>query len=91
MKISKYTFILPQEDDCTILYNCRNEALAVIESALAELLTAPLLAELSSRHKSFYDFLKDKKFIVESGIVEEEEVVADWKKIDTDKKVLVFL
>lgn len=85
MKISKYTFIIPQEDDCTILYNCRNEALAVIESALAELLTAPLLTELSSRHKSFYDFLKDKKFIVESGIVEEEEVVADWKKIDTDK------
>lgn len=86
MKISKYTFALPQEDDCTVLYNCRTEAIAIIESELAELLSSRPLADIQTFHAPFYEFLKDRGFIVPDSAVEEEEVIEDWKEVDTDKR-----
>lgn len=37
MKISKYTFLLPHEDDCTVIYNCRTEGIGIIKNELADL------------------------------------------------------
>lgn len=85
MKISKYTFVLPQEKECAILFNCRTEALAVIENELAELLLNSTLDTIKCRHAAFFDFLKEKKFIVNSCSIEEDDVINDWNKTDVNK------
>lgn len=85
MKISKYTFVLPQEEDCAIIFNCRTEALAVIENELAELLSNSTLDIIKCRHSAFFEFLKEKKFIVDCFSIEEDDVISDWKKTDINK------
>jgi len=90
MKISNYTFILPQEDNCTILYNCRFDTLAVVESGLANLIYPDSLKEINTRHKSFFDFLMDRGFIVRKDSKEEQEVIEDWKKLTWTRMFSVF-
>lgn len=86
MKISKYTFFHGIDDNCTVLYNCRNEAIAVVENELAELLQSSSLDDLQARHASFYSFLAKEGFIVSNGNIEEDQAIKDWEKNDRNKK-----
>ncbi len=66
MKISKYTFLLPHEDDCTAIYNCRTEGIGIIKNELANLVVKckDNLEAVKSQNASFYDFLVRKQFAV---------------------------
>lgn len=86
MKISKYTFLLPKEDDCTVLYNCFSEALAIIESELGEVLASTPLDEVRKKHLRFYTFLEKEAYILPDDTVEEQEVIAQWEKEDSDAR-----
>lgn len=87
-KISKYTFLLPQEDECTVLYNCRTEAIAVIENEKAHLLSmySDDLETVQKQHPAFYEFLTHKQFAVSSEINEEEELIQKWELEDNNPK-----
>lgn len=87
-KISKYTFLLPQEDECTVLYNCRTEAIAVIENEKAQLLSmySDDLETVQKQHPAFYEFLTHKQFAVSSEINEEEELIQKWELEDNNPK-----
>lgn len=56
MKISKYTFLVNQEDNCTVVYNCFNEALSVIETELAEMVQSKPLEEIKKFIRPFMNF-----------------------------------
>lgn len=86
MKISKYTFLQDVDEKYTVLYNCRNEAIAVIENELAEMLRSKTLEDIQRCHAVFYSFLKSENFIVRGECIEEEEVIKDWKKNDKNNK-----
>lgn len=86
IKISKYTFLLPQEDDCTVLYNCRTEAIAVVENQKANFLSKHIdnFEEIQTRYPAFYEFLIQKQFAVPKDMDEEEEIVKCWKVQDSN-------
>lgn len=88
MKISKYTFLLPHEDDCTVIYNCRTEGIGIIKNELANLVVKckDNLEAVKSQNASFYDFLVRKQFAVPANAIEEEEVIEAWKKYDNNPK-----
>ena len=83
MIISKYTFIIPN-GNVSILYNCRNERLAVIDNALANRLTSNLLPQIKQNHESFYQFLLDNLYIVSEDIDEFENLKAEWEYKDSN-------
>ena len=85
MKISKYTFLVNQEDNCTVVYNCFNEALSVIETELAEMVQSKPLEEIKKVHPTFYEFLIHEGFVVEDDVVEENKVIDTWKAADKNR------
>ena len=88
IKTSKYTFLLPQEDNYVLLYNCRTDAIAVIESEVADLLTTykDNIEKINEIHPSFYEFLIQKKYAVPQEVIEEEEIIKEWKSLDINNK-----
>lgn len=63
MKISKYTFI-ERKEDCSVLYNCSNEKLTLIENKLADLLRDRDTDELKRLHPSFYQYLVENRYLI---------------------------
>ena len=88
-KISKYTFLLPQEDECAVLYNCRTEAIAVIKPEPANLIAAHAkdLDVIKDTNPQFYEFLVKKRFAVPQEMIEEDDVVREWEKQDNDPRI----
>lgn len=89
MKISKYTFI-ERKEDCSVLYNCSNEKLTLIENKLADLLRDRNTDELKRLHPSFYQYLVENRYLIPSDENEEDQVIEEWKNEDHDSSHLTI-
>lgn len=78
MKISLYTHII-KEGSYSVIYNCRNDAVSVIDSYLAQLLNNGHIDEIERIHPSFFQFLSTYHFIVSDDMSEYDDVVNEWK------------
>lgn len=89
MKISKYTFI-ERKEDCSVLYNCSNEKLTLIENKLADLLSDHDTDKLKRLHPSFYQYLVENRYLIPSNEKEEDRIIEAWKKEDNDYSQLTI-
>lgn len=83
MKKSKYNFLLPT-DTQTVIYNIYNDELALIEPVLQTLYETKECSEIAKLHPEFYEFLINKRFLVEDDIDESLRQRTDWSKESGD-------
>lgn len=83
MKLSKYSFIIRKEK-IIFLYNCWTEKITVIQSELAALLYKDKINDIKKKHPTFYEHLLTERYIVDDGVIEEEQVIKQWESEETN-------
>lgn len=69
-----------------VLYNALSDELAMLDSDVKELFVNSSVSEIETKHPDFYQFARDKKFIIPTDIVESDSCIAKWEKQDNDMR-----
>lgn len=69
MKKSKYNFVI-EKDGFMLLYNLASEKMALLDNANYVLYDTSDLMSLSESNATFFNFLKEKGFIVDNSVDE---------------------
>lgn len=90
MKQSSYNYIM-HKGVCSLIYNCRTEAVSAIDNKLAEALESGNIEMIEHAHPDFYAFLVQSGFLVPDDIVEYQSVIDAWKQEDETPAWSVFI
>lgn len=85
MKKSKYNFVI-EKDGFMLLYNLASEKMALLDNANYVLYDTSDLMSLSESNATFFNFLKEKGFIVDNSVDESTRVIEKWRKKDNSKE-----
>lgn len=88
MEFSRYNY-LSELDGSYFLYNSRTEELVALQPELLTFLTehATNSDNLLKYHSSFYNYLCEKKFLVEEQEKEVDEFIKELREIDQSEKI----
>lgn len=85
MKKSIYNYLCVIENRW-VLYNALSDELAMLDSDVKELFVNSPVGEIETKHPDFYQFTRDKKFIIPTGTVESKSCISKWEEQDNDER-----
>jgi len=86
MKKSKYNYLVKRGTQ-SVLYNVASDKLCILDERTKGIYVKNKPEEIKIIHPGFYDFLVEKKFLVDTEIDEVEEVINEWVKHDTSSEI----
>lgn len=90
MRKSRYSFIL-RKGFCCFIYNCKTDAVSVIDNHLAELIEDSEIDLIEQKHPDFYKFLIKEGFVVDDKVDESLSVIEEWKAEESSSTFSIFI